>query len=46
VLNSFYVECLCILILFNVDAWDKVPIVFILCFGFWDSQTIDYIKLI
>jgi hypothetical protein len=34
VLNQFYVECLCILILFNFDAWDKVLIVFILCFEF------------
>jgi hypothetical protein len=30
----------------NVDIWDKVPTVFILCFGFWGSQTIDYFKLI
>jgi hypothetical protein len=33
-------------ILFNVDAWDKVPTVFILYFGFWGSQTIDYFELI
>jgi hypothetical protein len=33
-------------ILFDVDAWDKISTVFILCFGFWDAQTIDYFELI
>jgi hypothetical protein len=32
-LNAFCVEYLCILILFNVDAWDKIPTVLNLCFG-------------
>ena len=28
------------LILFSVDAWDKVSTAFIICFGFWGFQTI------
>jgi hypothetical protein len=45
VLNSFCIKCLYVLLLFNVDAWDKVPTMFSLLFGFWDSQTIDYVEL-
>jgi hypothetical protein len=36
----------CVLIFFNIDAWNKVPIVFSVCFEFWGSQNIDYIELI
>jgi hypothetical protein len=28
------------LILFTLDAWDKVSTMFIICFGFWGFQTI------
>jgi hypothetical protein len=36
----------CVLILFDVDAWNKISIVFILCFGSWGAQTIHYFELI
>jgi hypothetical protein len=31
---------------FNGDAWDKVPTLFSLCFGFWGCQIIDYFEFI
>jgi hypothetical protein len=36
----------CVLILFDVDAWDKISTMFILCFGSWGAQTIHYFELI
>jgi hypothetical protein len=33
------------LILFTLDAWDKVSTVFIICFGFWGFQTIVSLNL-
>jgi hypothetical protein len=45
-LNQYSVECICVLILFDVDAWDKILTMFILCFGSWGAQTIHYFELI
>jgi hypothetical protein len=32
-LNQYSVECICVFILFDVDAWDKISTKFILSFG-------------
>jgi hypothetical protein len=33
VLNQYFVECICVLILFDVDTWDKISTMFILVLG-------------